>query len=110
MGVREVEAEDIGTGVYSIEEDKQKTEQENKLKMALQKKEKLKKRVVLIQKDLAELMKANREHESNERLPLEDFEIDPSLRRYPIIKVYYFLINLPNSHVLQLNKIHYVDH
>ena len=48
MGVREVEAEDIGTGVYSIEEDKQKTEQENKLKMALQKKEKLKKRVVLI--------------------------------------------------------------
>ena len=80
-GVRELEAEDIGPGIYSIEEDKQKTEQENKLKLALQKKEKLKKRVDMIQKDLAELMKENREHEPNERLPLEDFEIDPSLRR-----------------------------
>lgn len=39
----------------------------------------------MIQKDLAELMKENTEHELNERLPLEDFEIDPSLRRYLII-------------------------
>ncbi|KAH7291709.1 hypothetical protein KP509_29G029600 [Ceratopteris richardii] len=71
---------DIGVGVYSIEEDKQKTEQDKQLKIALHNKKKLKDKVEAIQNSISKLLKENNERDINERLPLEDFEVDPSIR------------------------------
>ncbi|KAI5061173.1 hypothetical protein GOP47_0023678 [Adiantum capillus-veneris] len=74
------EVGDLGIGVYSIEEGRQKTEQDNKLRIALQNKSKLKEKVESIRSSIAELLEANNERDINERLPLEDFEVDPSIR------------------------------
>eukprot|EP01018_Ginkgo_biloba_P034090 Gb_18040 [translate_table: standard] len=74
------EVEDIGIDVYSIEEDRQKTEQDNKLKMALDRKEKVKVSITKLRSALATLLKENNEQNPSERLQEKEFEIDPNLR------------------------------
>lgn len=64
----------------SIEEQRAKTEQDEKLRLALEKKNLVLERVDGIRSRLAELLKEMNEHDRNEKLPLTDFEIDPHVR------------------------------
>lgn len=66
--------------VYSIEEAKQKTEEDNLLAAAEQKKLSVREYLDKIRREFEELLKQNAAKPEAQRLPREEFEIDPGLR------------------------------
>ncbi|CAM6106313.1 unnamed protein product [Calypogeia fissa] len=76
----EGEPQDLGEQALSIEEQRAKTEQDEKLKLALEKKMVVLEKVDSIRTRLAALLKEMNGHDRNEKLPLTEFEIDPHVR------------------------------
>lgn len=78
----EPEAADLGAGVYSIEESKQKAEKDRQLILALQKKAVVLKHVDAIKKALSDILKENETKTAIEKMDVSEFEIDPHLKMY----------------------------
>ncbi|BBN11831.1 cilia- and flagella-associated protein 44 [Marchantia polymorpha subsp. ruderalis] len=75
-----VETEDVSAVALSIEEQRAKTEQDERLRLAMAKKNLVLERVNVLRSNLAALLKEMNERERNEKLPMEHFEIDPHVR------------------------------
>ncbi|KAL2620171.1 hypothetical protein R1flu_000376 [Riccia fluitans] len=74
------EIEDVTGVALSIEEQRAKTEQDERLRLAMEKKNVVLAKVDTLRNSLAVLMKEMNERERNEKLPMEHFEIDPHVR------------------------------
>ncbi|KAK3256942.1 hypothetical protein CYMTET_33952, partial [Cymbomonas tetramitiformis] len=75
------EAVDITSrDTYSIEEAKQKTEEDNLIQAAEEKKMGMRRYLQTIRDEFSELLSANERRAESERLAREEFEIDPGLR------------------------------
>ena len=71
--------EDIKTGGYSIEEEKQKSELDRRIQTADEKKEIIKQKIQQLQKDFANLIQKNSKAPNYMRLNENEFKIDPFL-------------------------------
>mgnify|MGYP001188008898 CR=1 FL=1 len=67
-------------GHYTIEEAKQKTEEDNLLAAAERHKDNVRKQVAALREEFEALLEANRQAQSDEQLPREAFDVDPDLK------------------------------
>ncbi|KAL3702172.1 hypothetical protein R1sor_020194 [Riccia sorocarpa] len=74
------ETEDVSEDTLSIEEQRAKTEQDERLRLAMEKKNVVLAKVDTLRNSLAALIKEMNERERNEKLPMEHFEVDPHVR------------------------------
>jgi len=72
-----VEEDILDDNIYSIQEDKLNTEEDNKKTLAEKKKEKVLQQVKLLQQKFDELLNKNKAHETSFRLNEEELVVDP---------------------------------